>query len=432
MFNFAGRKWGSFFVSQRGAVTFDGPHSYQQFYGTMKQIAAEAFTESTISPLYKPLLGGRDGAAGTQYVASWPDRVVVTWITEEPEFRSSGVAPSASFQAVLHADGRIAFNYRDITLSDGVVGLFPNEDVAKGDLILSIADARFPELPGHIDLLGAAIYESNADGVVVEFTLRGPIPEPGDDAIYSYRVYVDAEEPYFAGGDADLEIVWQIDVGPGEEARAREGKLLPRESDNSIAMLANAGSFWGTSIAVKAGAAEFDSSWRGIDGDETSVVTVELPAHSPADSPADLSQPASSSKSHGEVFHHRTVDVHDVACRIVDALGDQFDVFVFHSEFRPDNQWAGMSWTRYGGNVGASGIGDVGQSVAPCGQGRLKGQWSFPYWMGLVGFGWGVSDGDLSLFAHEFTHAWTAEASFDREGTRERLFDKGCRSLVTG
>ena len=424
-FDFSGDRWRSFFVSQRGVVTFGEPFAFTPPYTvSIGDIAAEAFAGPTISPLYKPFLGGRR-PADTQYVASRPDRAVVTWITEETEFRSNGVAPRASFQAVLHADGRIAFHYRDTAFSDGVVGLFPNDSVVKGDPILRITDSEFSGLPAHIDLLEAVIYESSTDGVIVEFMARGPIPEPRD-AIYSYRVYVDTDEPYFAGTDEDLEIVWQIDVGPGAEAQARNGRLLPRESDNSIAMLANADGFRGTSIAVRAGAAEFDSNWRERHADATSVAVVELPAASTG--VTDLSQPGGASKINGEVFHHRTVDVHDIACRIVDALGDEFDLFTFHSEFRPDVQWAGMDWTRYGGNVDASGIGDVGRVRAPCGHGRLKGQWSFPYWMGLVGFGLGpASDADVALFAHEFAHAWTAGASYDRGGAKGRLFDTFCQ-----
>ena len=43
-------------------------------------------------------------------------------------------------QVVLIADGRIAFNYADVALRDGIVGLFSDEEVTKGNLIASIVD----------------------------------------------------------------------------------------------------------------------------------------------------------------------------------------------------------------------------------------------------------------------------------------------------
>ncbi len=192
-FDFAGRRWKSFFVSRRGVITFGEPLKYQyedaqNRFATMKQIAGSLVTAPTISPLYKPLLGGwNDDFGATLHIGVSPSRVVVTWITTEPVFYAHGVPPDAPsrFQAILSADGSIKFNYADVTFGDGIVGLFPHDDVVKGDLIASVADGADPELPGHLDLLDAAIYTSNTDAVILEFTLRDSVPDPPAGERYS-------------------------------------------------------------------------------------------------------------------------------------------------------------------------------------------------------------------------------------------------------
>ena len=62
-------------------------------------------------------------------------------------------------------------------------------------------------------------------------------------------------------------------------------------------------------------------------------------------------------------------------------LGDAFDLFAFHNEFRVDSQESATPWTRYGANVAVQGVGNLGRSVAPCGARRLKGRWVLPVWM---------------------------------------------------
>ena len=112
-----------------------------------------------------------------------------------------GVPPArpSRLQVVLSADGRVSFNYAAVALRDGIVGLFPNHEVTKGRRIASIPNRRDPRVPAHVDLLDATIYESSTDGLIVEWTIRGRIGVPRRGTIYSYRLHLDVDEPYFDG-----------------------------------------------------------------------------------------------------------------------------------------------------------------------------------------------------------------------------------------
>ena len=135
----------------------------------------------------------------------------------------------------------------------------------------------------------------------------------------------------------------------------------------------------------------------------------------------DLSRSESrGSNLHHEVFHFRSNrNRYGVICHLLRTLGDEFDLFVFHTENRTDvigdaTPWAGGGRARFDG----------------CTQGRYKGSWSKPVWIKSTfvfdpspiyedneGF-----DSGLYLFAHEFGHHWLAYYSFDKSGRRERLY----------
>ena len=447
MFDFAGRRWGSFFVSRHGLITFGEPLTYSYWdaenrFDPMPEIARNFVTAPTISPLYKPILGGRSDRYGaTQHVARSPDRVVVTWITTEPDFYAHGVPPEepSRIQVVLSADGSIRFNYRGVLLGDGIVGLFPHEDdVEKSGLIASVADPRNPELPGHLDLLDAAIYASNTDAVILEFTLRGSVPDPPDGEWYSYRLHFDVDEPYWTHPVdwSDEDFTWQVDVRTGGERVARgQGvkQLLSGGAADRIALLADIGAFGsGISGTAFAATAHFrGSSW--IQGDDSRMALVKLNAGTPPTTDLSRSDGNSSSRQ-SEVFHYRGVpDAESIACRVIAELGDTFDLFVFHNQFRVDSQESATPWT---GRDDVRGIGmeHLNRST-PCGEGRLKGHWTQPVWMKsdhVVNYSRYHDEGTrfdrgLLLFAHELTHAWTAHLSYLRDGSREPLFGVYCQ-----
>ncbi len=446
--DFGGERWGSFFVNRHGLLTFGEPLTYSYWdsenrFDTMSEIAAKFVTTPTISPLYKPMLGGRqDHYGATQHVKHEQDRVVITWTTMEPDYYEHGIPPDkpARLQVVLGADGTIRFSYADVFLGDGIVGLFPDDDVVKGDLITNVADGTDSELPGHLDLLDAAIYSSNTDAVILEFALRGSVPDPPASDWYSFRLHFDVDEPYWTHPVdwSDEDFTWQVDVRPDGERVARgQGvmRLLPTGSADRIALLVDIGGPGsGISGTAFAATAHFrNDSW--VRGDDSRMALMELNAG--PGSVVDLSRPdrAFSSRQR-EVFHYRSPpDPLMIACRVVAALGDEFDLFVFHNEFRVDSQESATPVRPHYGNARAMGTGIPWNFGVPCGEGRLKAVWELPVWMKSDHV---VNDNryqdertrfdrGLLLFAHEFTHAWTAHASYLQDGERERLFGVYCQ-----
>ena len=196
----------------------------------MREIAGRFVDVPTISTLSKPLFGGSP-LFGNDYLASQhiehrSDRVVLTWFAADVfRYDPGGIRPITAgnpYEAVLHSDGRISFNYQKITVGDGMVGPF-DAQIAKGRLIATIADRIDPDLPGHLDLLDAAVYATNAGSkVILEFTLRDPIPEPGAGEVYSYRLHFDTDKPYWDQSLewSDNDVTWRRKVRSGGEYAA--------------------------------------------------------------------------------------------------------------------------------------------------------------------------------------------------------------------
>lgn len=287
-FEFGGERWDAVNVSRRGVLSFGG--AFLDPYGdlgrrfdTMREYAAELATSPLIAPLYKPVLGGLSSTYAPN-VATATDRVVVTWSATEPLFDVHGVPPetSGSIQATLYADGRIAFHYRDVELGDGVVGLFSGEGNVKGDLVVRIADQTSETVTGHLDLTEVTIHETNEGrNVIVEFTLREPIPEPGEDEHYSYRVYVDVEEPHWTRFDSeDLDLYWSVELRAGQ-SWANGGTLLPRQEARRVALLADTQELAGLSVSVIAAAAQFRVTGGVVESERGVPTPVRLPVPAP-------------------------------------------------------------------------------------------------------------------------------------------------------
>ena len=435
-FDYAGRRWSSVIMSKHGLLTFGAPLDYSKhfaaWFSPMSDSAARLATTPTISALYKPAFGGlygRDPLA-SQFVARFPDRVVFTWFASEYDAVRLDVPDHAErFQTVLYADGAIQFNYGRITVRDGVVGLF-SDVVDKGDLIASVADATDPDLPGHLDLLEVALYETGAHTVILEFTTREPVPEP-TAGFYNYRLFFDTDRPYSQDW-SDIDLVWKIEIGGDHSVwggTSRAGDRL-----NRIELLADIRDLQGLSASVWAGADEYDDDRSFVRGDGTMPMSLRLPTIASVD----LSEPdRGSSRTQSEVFHHRGLpDMAAIACGIIANLGDRFDLFVFHNEFRVDSQMNDSDWRNY--YNGVKGIGrEDNWGGAPCGDGRLLGHYEKVVRIGQAGgrsHDWKNGDfkADLTLFAHEFTHSWTAYLSYvESNGARGRLFADsfadGCR-----
>ena len=227
-------------------------------------------------------------------VAQFPDRIVVTWITRESEYHVSGEAP-VRFQAVLDADGSIRFNYAHVPSATVSVGLFPNlEPVIRGHLLASISDDTDSDLPGHLDVLDAAIYATNAgSAVILEFTLREPILDPSAGEFYTYRLHFDTDEPYWNHplDWSDEDATWQIDVREGGEYTAwgtGVRQFLHGEGEARISLLADATVLAGDGRELSAmaivGAAHFrDEQWVQGDYDSRALLEFSPPVQQEVD-----------------------------------------------------------------------------------------------------------------------------------------------------
>ena len=149
----------------------------------------------------------------------------------------------------------------------------------------------------------------------------------------------------------------------------------------------------------------------------------------------DLSQSDSRvSTRHHEVFRYRSVpDTIEIACSLIGVLGEAFDLFVFHSEFRADTFWTASPWASW--NFLEQGAGGTFDEYETCGEGRLKGHWILPVWIQSTAV-FNASprskenerfDRGLYLFAHEFAHTWLAHYKYDKSGQREPLYGDWCR-----
>jgi hypothetical protein len=119
-----------------------------------------------------------------------------------------------------------------------------------------------------------------------------------------------------------------------------------------------------------------------------------------------------------ETFHHYGLPgASNMACTVIQALGDRFDFMVWYSDFRVDDQEAG---TRSVGDVGqkVSGLGprmDIGLRLQDyCSQGRLQVTWYQPVWVGSVQAQEKHPDGRyagynmaVAQIGHELGHRWS-------------------------
>jgi len=119
-----------------------------------------------------------------------------------------------------------------------------------------------------------------------------------------------------------------------------------------------------------------------------------------------------------EAFHHYSLPgAENMACTVIQALGDSFDFMVWYSDFRVDDQEAG---TRSVGDIpqNVSGLGprmDIGRRMQDyCSTGRLQVTWYQPVWIGAVQAQERHPDGRfpnynmaVAQIGHELGHRWS-------------------------
>ena len=436
-FPFSGKSWRSFSVGVTGSMTFGDPPggarrvdapsigdrrnrggglSIDRF-ALLQEAAPELInTVPAISVFFKPRM------YGTRYLKELSDRVVVTWDLTEPVggIQDMTWTPTVNrFQAVLRKDGTIELSYNDVHAQDAIVGIYPVVTAGREKKLATIPAESNAAVAPNLDITSVEL--TAVDGLFLKATIgtRGPVLPATDSGIVgiSYRVCLSATKP--AGecsADANAGTMWTI-LG----ARMRGGRGAPRTPryvalgagvQPTVTVDGNSISVQGTlpteyrgarqlfvSAAVESAGASAPRAGQGpppVPGRRSSA-TVDRTAPQQVKiaglvSPAlDLS---SAKKGDGpfpvayEAFHYvdspRPVDL---TCTVINALGDNFDMLAYYSDFRIDNPEAGTpsNGPRGGGPDGGevTGIGDSNGNLASyCTKGRFQWQFVQPVYVG--------------------------------------------------
>jgi hypothetical protein len=166
-----------------------------------------------------------------------------------------------------------------------------------------------------------------------------------------------------------------------------------------------------------------DMSWDEIDAADAVVGVYSVPSGGvPPTDPVDLSERSASDQPAPvlyEAFHYYGLPgTQDMACTVIEALGDRFDFMVWYSDFRVDQQEGGTPST---GAIGdrVTGLGESGprrrQPEQFCSDERIQSTYILPVWIGsnqaMEGApdgSWGNYDFAMSQIAHELGHRWAA------------------------
>ena len=242
-FPFSGKTWTSFSVGVTGSITFgeapvpagrptiaepnhSGGLAVDRFAELQQAGPALINTVPAISVFFKPRLSGK------RYLKESADRAVITWSLTEPTggIQDMSWTPTVNrFQAVLHKDGTIEFNYDDVHAEDAIVGLYPVISAGNETEIAHVTSAENDAVAAHLDIKNIKL--TAVDGLFFKVTLetRGPVLAENDPAIagLAYRVCLDREKPT-ADCAQDAGMVWTIFGGRGRGGRARGGAPVSR------------------------------------------------------------------------------------------------------------------------------------------------------------------------------------------------------------
>jgi hypothetical protein len=418
-FPFSGQMWNSFSVGSNGSIRFAGPAANAGAglgasdrargaqsgrlggvqIGRFDQLAVAARslinTVPAICVFMKPRL------LGARYAKELPDRVVITWDLSEPwgNIQDFTWAKTVNrFQAVLHKDATIEMSYDQVAAKDAIVGLYPMAEEGNEKLLTTIPGEENAGVPANLDVRGVKLSVTNGLFLRVTLETRGPVLHEGDPALagLAYRVLFNAEAPGSATHDSpEAGAVWMIrgfaprngSDGSSRYVASGQGVLRQvRAKDNTISIegilpLALRGSAQ-ASVSVEVMAPE---STQPVD--RIAPHTVRLTGlRSPE---VDLS---SMGKDDGplpvvfESFHYLDLpNPRDMACTVIQTLGDKFDFLAYYSDFRVDNQEAGTPSNGPRGAVGdpVAGIGDNRHDLQSyCSQGRFQWQFIQPVYVG--------------------------------------------------
>ncbi|HEV2447982.1 MAG TPA: hypothetical protein VGS58_18760 [Candidatus Sulfopaludibacter sp.] len=389
-FPFSGQKWDSFSVGVTGSVRFGpapgggrggdfggrgGGVSIARFDQLQEAARTLLNTVPAICVFFKPRM------TGTRFLKELADRAVITWSLTEPagNIQDFTWTPTVSrFQAVLRRDGVIEMSYQELAARDAIVGVYP--------LVAGGVEHDLATLTAAPDLDLKSVKLAVVDGMFLKaaFETRGPVLPEGDPALAGivYRVS-------FHTQGAPSDVTWTvrgvgsfgrggrggggsryIASGPGVSARVKiKGNTLSAQGTLPAAF--RAGQHMAVSAEFQPAGTPSEANARiparevtlsGIRSPETDLSAVKR-----QDGPFPAIY---------ESFHYLALpNPRDLACTVIQALGDKFDFLPYYSDFRVDNQEAG---TPSNGPVGGgvTGIGQTQRGLESyCSAGRF--QWGF-------------------------------------------------------
>ena len=366
-FPFSGTNWSTLFVNNFGSISFG--EDQDSFYdpGNFDFRDYSLMNRVPIISVLFHKFGGTGFKADHDdvnriFIKELTDRIVVTWTISEP-YREVGdfiTDPLLNrFQAVLHEDGTIVLSYDKIFVKDGIVGVFTIS--SDEEVLATLTDPENPELPGYIDVLGVTASRVGSRSIRISVRTRGAILPEGDPTINNliYRVWVDLEEPFFEGDPfQDAEFEWDIG-GSSNFTYSTFGTFGIDLSSNveidgdTISLTASVRDLAGASrFSIFVEVVDFDAPPPNGSRTDTTLVTFpDLPSLEIDLSEASIADPANDVPF--EAFHYPDIlDESVLTCSVIAALGDQFDLFGFYTDFRVDTQ-----------NTGPNGSGPIGVTI---------------------------------------------------------------------
>lgn len=388
VFPFSGKIWNSFQAGVTGSISFgesrgasdrgrDGGVSIGRFDPLAEAASGLMNTVPAICVFFKPRMSGR------VYAKELADAVVITWDVTEPFgnvqdftwYKTTNV-----FQAVLHRNGAIDMSYKQLAAKDSIVGIYP--DLAgKETAVATIAGGMHPSLAPDLDVQDLKL--SLLDGVLlrVRFETRGPIPPEGDPGAKGIGFRIRFQSTANAG----QVVSWVVEgVGPEDSPTGKPRYFVfgPGAS-HKLKIDGNGIILEGVLPPEMAEAKDIRVSAEILKEGNTAPVGRLGPQlirisgiHKPEVHFSSLTSKDGPFPTVYEAFHYgASPSPTDLACTVIQALGDKFDFLAYYADFRIDNQEAGTpSDGPVGGNV--SGIGQSQHDLnAYCTKGRF--QWAY-------------------------------------------------------
>src|SRR5579875_1434569 len=393
VFPFSGRDWDVLSVGVTGSIRFGPPlrapgpgaaYPSRDFGGIsvarfaeLSQAAGEIVnTVPAICVFFKPRMRGK------RYVKQSGDRALITWDLSEPygNIQDFSWTPTVNrFQAALYRNGAIEMSYLQLHAQDAIVGVYPMIASGAEHALAGVKSATTAaSAPGNLAL--KALRLNAVGGVLLKATLEtaGPVLAAGDPGIagVSYRLR------FAPAAGASPAVEWTVAGFAPRGGTSRYFAFGPGVS-REVEAVGNTISVAGILPEALLAARRIRVSAQAIAARQTQPASSLAPRvirleglRNPEVHFASLRRGAGPFPVVYEAFHYYQLPSNrDLACTVIQALGDRFDFLAYYSDFRVDNQEAGTpSNGPMGGHV--TGIGQTERGIESyCSAGRF--QWGF-------------------------------------------------------